>query len=100
MSNEEAPARPSGDEEASESVCQPQTTIELYPGVTTGPSVAHGQAALAGTRIPVSVIMGYLAVGETSDLLMREFDLTEEQIRAVLGYAAEVLAKETTLKDD
>jgi uncharacterized protein (DUF433 family) len=71
-----------------------QTAMELYPGVTTDPSVAHGQAVLAGTRIPVSVIMGYLAAGETQDTLMQEFDISPEQLLAVLGYAADLLAKE------
>jgi uncharacterized protein (DUF433 family) len=38
--------------------------------------------------------MGYLAAGESTDTLMQEYDITEEQIHAVLGYAADVLARE------
>ncbi|MFB2975763.1 DUF433 domain-containing protein [Microseira sp. BLCC-F43] len=41
-----------------------------------------------GTRIPVSLILGYLAVGNTQEQIIQEFpDLSKEQISACLDYA-------------
>ncbi len=44
-----------------------------------------------GTRIPVAVVLGYLAAGNTAEQIIREFpDLTGEQISACLDYAREL----------
>ena len=48
----------------------------------------EGEAALQGTRIPVSLISGSLASGASADDLQREFpDLTPEDVAACLSYA-------------
>ncbi|MCU0544410.1 MAG: DUF433 domain-containing protein [Oscillatoriaceae cyanobacterium Prado104] len=49
-----------------------------------------------GTRIPVSLILGYLASNNTVEQIMEEFpDLVKEQIAACLDYARDLSDFET-----
>lgn len=53
--------------------------------------VLRGKPRIKGTRIPVSLILGYLATGKTNDEIIKEFpELKEEQISACLEYAREL----------
>ncbi len=61
---------------------------EIVPGVTADPAVAFGKPVLKGTRVPVALVLGQLAGGVPEDELCAEYDLTREQIRAALRYAA------------
>jgi len=55
--------------------------------IVSTPDVLRGKLRIKGTRIPVSLILGYLAAGYTYDEIMEEFpDLTKEQIAACLDY--------------
>ncbi len=67
---------------------------EIYPGVTVDQEVMGGVPVIKGTRVPVEVILGSLAAGETSESLRYNYDLTDEQLRTALGYAADVIASE------
>ena len=49
---------------------------------------------IAGTRVPVQVIVGSLAGGMTPEEVSAEYRVTEEQARAALAYAAEMVASE------
>ena len=51
----------------------------------------RGKPRIKRTRIPVSLILGYLAAGNTVEEIIEEFpDLTREQIAACLDYAREL----------
>lgn len=51
----------------------------------------HGEPCIKGTRVPVATIVGSLADGMTSAQIHEAFpQLTEEDIRAALAYAAEL----------
>ena len=53
--------------------------------------VLRGKPRIKGTRIPVSLILGYLAKGDTVDQIVSEFpDLQEANIAACLDYAREL----------
>jgi len=53
--------------------------------------VLHGKPRLQGTRIPVSLVLGYLAAGNTPDQVIAELpDLTKDQIAACLDYARDL----------
>jgi uncharacterized protein (DUF433 family) len=57
--------------------------------ITVNPAVAHGQACVAGTRIPVHQVIRMLANGDTiEDLLEAYPSLTRADILACLEYAA------------
>ena len=52
------------------------------------PEIQHGKPVIRGTRVPVARIVGGLAGGMTKDEIMREYEVTEEDIEAALSYAA------------
>jgi uncharacterized protein (DUF433 family) len=55
------------------------------------PDVLRGKPRIKGTRIPVSLILGYLASNNTVEQIMDEFpDLVKEQIDACLNYARDL----------
>jgi uncharacterized protein (DUF433 family) len=55
------------------------------------PDVLRGKPRIKGTRIPVSLILGYLADGSTYEGIIKEFpELTHEQIAACLDYARDL----------
>jgi len=62
--------------------------------ISVDPLVCHGQACVAGTRIPVSVVLDKLAAGvERADILSSYPSLADADIQASIAYAAE-LARE------
>lgn len=59
--------------------------------IVSTPDVLRGKPRLKGTRIPVSLILGYLAMGSTVEEIRGEFpDLAKEQVAACLDYAREL----------
>lgn len=59
--------------------------------IESTPDVLKGKPRIKGTRIPVSLILGYLAADKTAEEIIEEFpDLTKEQIAACLDYAREL----------
>lgn len=55
----------------------------------------HGEACIKGTRVPVATIVGSLADGMTPVQIREAFpQLTDEDIRAALAYAAELMHEE------
>ena len=59
--------------------------------IVSTPDTLRGKPRLKGTRIPVSLILGYLATGYTTEQIINEFpDLEGMQIRACLDYAREL----------
>lgn len=67
---------------------------EIYPGVTVDPEVVHGIPVLTGTRVPVTVVLGHLAAGDSVETVMEEYALTAEQLRATFGYASQIISSE------
>lgn len=61
--------------------------------IVSDPNICHGQTCIRGTRVLVSVVLDNLAAGESHRDIQAGYDLTEEDIQAVLQYAAE-LSKE------
>lgn len=59
--------------------------------IESTPDVLRGKPRVKGTRIPVSLILGYLAAGKTGAEIREEFpDLTAKQIAACLSYARDL----------
>lgn len=59
--------------------------------IVSTPDVLRGKPRIKGTRIPVSLILGYLAAGNTIEKIVEEFpDLTKEHIAACLDYARDL----------
>ena len=55
--------------------------------IVSTPEILGGKPRISGTRIPVALILGYLAKGSTLDEIIEEFpDLKREQIEACVEY--------------
>jgi uncharacterized protein (DUF433 family) len=66
--------------------------------IVSTPDVLRGKPRLKGTRIPVSLMLGYLAAGHTAEDIIVEFpDLTKEQIMACLDYARDLAEFEVAI---
>lgn len=65
---------------------------EWMDRIVVDPKRHGGEPCIKGTRIPVSVIVGSIADGDTVEVLLQAYpSLTPEDIRAALQYAAEVV---------
>ena len=62
--------------------------------ISVDPSICHGQACIAGTRVMVTVILDNLAAGMSAHEVAESYpSVSTEAVKATLQYAAE-LAKE------
>ena len=60
--------------------------------IKRNPSIMMGKPVIAGTRLPVDLILKKIAAGETIEQLLEEYPrLTDEGIRAALYYAAQTI---------
>lgn len=62
--------------------------------ITIDPDIQHGKPVIKGTRVPVARIIGGLAGGMTKEEIIREYEVSEEDIRAALTYAGELIEQE------
>jgi uncharacterized protein (DUF433 family) len=61
--------------------------------IVIDPNIHHGIPCIKGTRVPVSVLVGSLADGDSiNDLLTAYPHLTEEDVHAALKFAAEAVS--------
>lgn len=59
--------------------------------IVSDPEILRGKPRLKGTRIPVGLVLGYLAAGKSADDIIAEFpDLTDQQIAGCLDYARDL----------
>ena len=62
-----------------------RTRIESDPGIL------RGKPCIKGTRIPVALILGYLAARKSTDEILAEFpDLSADDIAGALDYARDL----------
>lgn len=67
--------------------------MEWRQRILIDPRIHHGDPCIKGTRVPVSVIVGSIADGETVAGLLASYpQLGEEDIRAALKFAAEAVS--------
>ena len=62
------------------------------PAVESVPGKVSGAWVFRGTRLPVATIFENLEDGMTIEEIMEQFDVSREQIKAVLDLAAKSLA--------
>lgn len=58
------------------------------PAVESVPDRVHGAWVFRDTRMPVALVFENLEAGVNVDEIMEQFDVTREQINAVLEFAA------------
>ncbi len=70
--------------------------FELSPGVISDGRIRFGKPIVEGTRIDVALILDNLAAGQTLAELLESYpSLTPEGVRAALGYAQRLIARES-----
>ena len=62
--------------------------------IVIDPQIQHGKPVIRGTRVPVSRIVGGLAGGMSREEIMKEYEVTNEDIQAALDFAAELIDSE------
>ena len=68
--------------------------MEIAPKISVDEKIRFGKPAITGTRVPVDLIIGKLAAGMTYEEVIVEYEITREDILAVLNYAANTLSSE------
>ena len=59
--------------------------------IVSDPAILRGKPCVKGTRIPVALILGYLAAGRTTEQITEEFpDLRPADVAACLDFAREL----------
>ncbi len=65
--------------------------VEWREYITSDPEILRGKPRIRGTRIPVTLVLGYLAAGKSAEEIIAEFpDLKRDQIAACLDYARDL----------
>ena len=68
----------------------------MFDRITINPKVLHGQPCIRGLRMPVYLVVGFVAAGMTTSEIIEEYpDLEPEDIRAALEYAAYLTNEES-----
>jgi len=63
--------------------------MAINQGMSADPRICGGHPCIAGTRIPVRVILSHLAAGDAIETILKEFPRIERaDIEACLEYAA------------
>jgi uncharacterized protein (DUF433 family) len=64
--------------------------------ICVDPEIAFGKPVVAGTRIPVYMVLELMGAGFTSEQIIRDYypTLAPEAIQACLQYATEVIKNE------
>lgn len=66
--------------------------VEWRKRISIDPAVHHGDPCITGTRVPVSVLVGSIADGDSFDQILRSYpQLAREDIQAALHFAAEAV---------
>ncbi len=69
-------------------------TMDWRERIVIDPGIHHGVPCIKGTRVPVSILVGSIADGDSvDDLLIAYPQLTKEDIHAALKFAAEVVSR-------
>ncbi len=64
--------------------------MSLLERISVDPAIRFGKPCVRGTRLAVGDVLGYLAGGMSDDQVIADFpQLTKDDIRACLAYAAE-----------
>ena len=63
----------------------------MHERIVIDPAIQHGKPVLRGTRVPIVRILGGLAGGMTPTEVCQEYDISEDDLRAVLAYAVTLI---------
>lgn len=69
-----------------------------HAGISTDPTVMMGKPCIKGTRITVELVLRKLGAGRSMAEVIEAYpQLTEDDVRAALAFAADYMQHETVL---
>ena len=70
--------------------------MRIADRIELNPKVHHGKPVIAGTRIPVHMVLGLLGSGLTAEWIIRDYydHITREDILACIKYANSLVEEE------
>jgi len=66
----------------------------MHERIVVDPKVQHGKPVIRGTRVTVACIVSGFAGGMTLEQVQTDYDVSVEDIRAALEYAAGLVEQE------
>lgn len=70
---------------------------EIFNKITSDPAVQFGKPVIVGTRVPVDIIVGHIAAGNTPEQVAADYGLKLGDVRAALKYASKIIGEETLI---
>ena len=70
---------------------------EIFPNINVDADIQFGKPVIAGTRVPVDIIVGHIAAGMSVAEVMKEYRLKREDVLAALQYASKVVSEELVM---
>lgn len=67
---------------------------DITPGIISDPEILGGRPVLRGRRIAVSQLVDQIAGGMTLADVQEDYQLTDEELRALLEYIAQVVHRD------
>ena len=70
--------------------------VKIADRIEVDPQIHHGKPVIAGTRIPVHMVLGLLSNGLTPGEIIRDYyeHITKEDILACIRYAKSLVEEE------
>ena len=70
--------------------------MKIAERIEVDPQVHHGKPVIAGTRVPVHMVLGLLASGLSPEEIIRDYydHITKEDILACIRYAQQLVEEE------
>jgi uncharacterized protein (DUF433 family) len=68
--------------------------MEIAPKISVDDNIRFGKPVITGTRVSIELILAKLAGGMTYQDVIKEYEITYEDILAALDYAAKTLSTE------
>jgi uncharacterized protein (DUF433 family) len=65
---------------------------EIAPRIAVDETVRFGKPVIAGTRVPVDLVVGKLAGGLMIEQVMEEYEIFREDVLAALAYTVRSVA--------
>ena len=70
---------------------------EIFPGIEIDQNIQFGKPVIKGTRVPIEILIGHIAAGDTIESIMEEYRLTRTDVLAALKYATKLVSEEAVI---
>lgn len=66
----------------------------MHDRIVIDPKICHGKPVVRGTRTPVAIVVGSLGGGMSFEEIQKEYDITADDIRSALAFAAQQISRD------